>query len=164
MKHIFLSFLITIFIAIPCNVSAQNNDAPVAEAPSADYVAAIDKFLEVSGSKETMKAQFPVLMNTLKNMLPNIPEDVFAKIEAKYRELFFNRMVELIAPIYNRYFTLEELKNYIAFYETDLGRKIAKVSPTLINNLFKVGEQAGAFIMQSVIAELKSKGFDTKGL
>lgn len=164
MKHIFLSFLITIFMAIPCNVSAQNNDAPVAEAPSADYVAAIDKFLEVSGSKETMKVQFPVLMNALKNMLPDIPEDVFAKIEAKYRELFFNRMVELIAPIYNRYFTLEELKNYIAFYETDLGRKIAKVSPTLINNLFKVGEQAGAFIMQSVIAELKSKGFDTKGL
>lgn len=151
-------------MAIPCNVSAQNNDAPVAEAPSADYVAAIDKFLEVSGSKETMKVQFPVLMNALKNMLPDIPEDVFAKIEAKYRELFFNRMVELIAPIYNRYFTLEELKNYIAFYETDLGRKIAKVSPTLINNLFKVGEQAGAFIMQSVIAELKSKGFDTKGL
>lgn len=151
-------------MAIPCNVSAQNNDAPVAEAPSADYVATIDKFLEVSGSKETMKVQFPVLMNALKNMLPDIPEDVFAKIEAKYRELFFNRMVELIAPIYNRYFTLEELKNYIAFYETDLGRKIAKVSPTLINNLFKVGEQAGAFIMQSVIAELKSKGFDTKGL
>lgn len=164
MKHIFLSFLITIFMAIPCNVSAQNNDAPVAEAPSADYVAAIDKFLEVSGSKETMKAQFPVLMNTLKNMLPDIPEDVFAKIEAKYRELFFNRMVELIAPIYKRYFTLEELKNYIAFYETDLGRKIAKVNPTLMGDLFKVGEQAGAFIMQSVIAELESKGFDTKGL
>lgn len=151
-------------MAIPCNVSAQNNDAPVAEAPSADYVAAVDKFLEVSGSKETMKVQFPVLMNALKNMLPDIPEDVFAKIEAKYRELFFNRMVELIAPIYKRYFTLEELKNYIAFYETDLGRKIAKVNPTLMGDLFQVGEQAGAFIMQSVIAELKSKGFDTKGL
>lgn len=164
MKHIFLSFLITIFMAIPCNVSAQNNDAPVAEAASADYVAAVDKFLEVSGSKETMKAQFPVLMNALKNMLSNIPEDVFAKIEAKYRELFINRIVEFIAPIYNRYFTLEELKNYIAFYETDLGRKIAKVNPTLMNDLFQVGEQAGAFIMQSVIAELKSKGFDTKGL
>ena len=85
-------------MAIPCNVSAQNNDAPVAEAPSADYVATIDKLLEVSGSKETMKAQFPVLMNTLKNMLPNIPEDVFAKIEAKYRELFINRMVEFMHP------------------------------------------------------------------
>lgn len=151
-------------MAIPCNVSAQNNDAPVAEAPSADYVATIDKLLEVSGSKETMKAQFPVLMNALKNMLPDIPEDVFAKLEAKYRELFFNRMVELIAPIYKRYFTLEELKNYIAFYETDLGRKIAKVNPTLMGDLFQIGEQAGAFIMQSVIAELKSKGFDTKGL
>ncbi|MBF1475944.1 DUF2059 domain-containing protein [Prevotella pallens] len=157
MKHIFLSFLITIFMAIPCNVSAQNNDAPVAEAPSADYVAAIDKFLEVSGSKETMKAQFSVLMNALKNMLSNIPEDVFAKIEAKYRELFINRMVEFIAPTYKYYFTLEELKNCIAFYETDLGRKVAKVNPTLINDL-------GAFIMYSIIAELKSKGFDTKGL
>lgn len=73
-------------------------------------------------------------------------------------------MVEFYAPIYNRYFTLEELKNYIAFYETDLGRKIAKVNPTLMGDLFQVGEQAGAFIMQSVIAELESKGFDTKGL
>ena len=144
-------------MAIPCNVSAQNNDAPVAEVPSADYVAAIDKFLEVSGSKETMKAQFSVLMNALKNMLSNIPEDVFAKIEAKYRELFINRMVEFIAPTYKYYFTLEELKNCIAFYETDLGRKVAKVNPTLINDL-------GAFIMYSIIAELKSKGFDTKGL
>ena len=40
-------------------------------------------------------------------------------------------MVEFYAPIYNRYFTLEELKNYIAFYETDLGRKIAKVNPNV---------------------------------
>lgn len=41
-------------MAIPCNVSAQNNDAPVAEAPSADYVATIDKLLEVSDRKSVV--------------------------------------------------------------------------------------------------------------
>ena len=151
-------------MAIPCNVSAQNNDAPVAEAPSADYVATIDKLLEVSGSKETMKAQFPVLMKALKNMLPNIPEDVFAKIEAKYRDLFINRMVEFYAPIYNRYFTLEDIKGYITFYETNLGRKVARTNPSLMNDLYQAGQQVGVAIGQSVVEELQAEGFDTKGL
>ena len=73
-------------------------------------------------------------------------------------------MVEFYAPIYNRYFTLEELKNYIAFYETDLGRKIAKVNPTLMGDLFQIGEQAGAFIMQSVIARTEVKRLRYKRL
>jgi len=97
-------------------------------------------------------------------MLPNIPEDVFAKIEAKYRELFINRMVEFYAPIYNRYFTLEDIKGYITFYETNLGRKVARTNPSLMNDLYQAGQQVGVAIGQSVVEELQAEGFDTKGL
>lgn len=192
MKKVFLAFLFASFAAFSCNLKAQKAKTPKeagtlkevktpqkAEVPKAveapksidtpkgidvEYINAVDKLMEVSGAKTTLKAQFPVIMSNLREMLKGIPNDVFAKIEAKYQEIFLKRMTEFYAPIYNRYFTLEDIKEYIAFYETSLGRKVARTNPSLMNDLYQAGQQVGMAIAQSVVEELKAEGFETKGL
>jgi len=180
MKKVFLAFLFASFAAFSCNLKTQKAEtskeagalkevktskkAEVPKGIDVEYINAVDKLMEVSGAKTTLKAQFPVIMSNLREMLKGIPSDVFAKIEAKYQEIFLKRMTEFYAPIYNRYFTLEDIKEYIAFYETNLGRKVARTNPSLMNDLYQAGQQVGMAIAQSVVEELKAEGFETKGL
>lgn len=120
--------------------------------------------MEVSGSRTTLKAQFPLIMNNLRKMLKDISDDVFAKIEAKFQVVFLKQAVGFYAPFYERYYTLEDIKGLIAFYETDLGRKVARTNPSLSRDLFQAGEQLGLMVLQSVVEELKAEGYDVKDL
>ena len=192
MKKVFLTLLLVSFTAFSCNLKTQKAEtskeagalkevktskkveAPKGvEAPKSidtpkgidmEYINAVDKLMEVSGAKTTLKAQFPIIMSSLREMLKGVPNDVLAKIESKYQEIFLKRMTEFYAPIYNRYFTLEDIKGYITFYETNLGRKVARTNPSLMNDLYQAGQQVGIAIGQSVVEELQAEGFDTKGL
>ena len=192
MKKVFLTLLLVSFAAFSCNLKTQKAEtskeagalkevktskkveAPKGvEAPKSidtpkgidmEYINAVDKLMEVSGAKTTLKAQFPIIMSNLREMLKGVPNDVFAKIESKYQEIFLKRMTEFYAPIYNRYFTLEDIKGYITFYETNLGRKVARTNPSLMSDLYQAGQQVGVAIGQSVVEELQAEGFDTKGL
>ncbi|MFP3764699.1 DUF2059 domain-containing protein [Prevotella intermedia] len=192
MKKVFLTLLLVSFAAFSCNLKTQKAEtskeagalkevktskkveAPKGvEAPKSidtpkgidmEYINAVDKLMEVSGAKTTLKAQFPIIMSSLREMLKGVPNDVLTKIESKYQEIFLKRMTEFYAPIYNRYFTLEDIKGYITFYETNLGRKVARTNPSLMNDLYQAGQQVGIAIGQSVVEELQAEGFDTKGL
>ena len=162
MKKVFLTLLLVSFTAFSCKLNAQSVEVP--EGTDTAFIEAVDKFMEVSGSKTTLKAQFPLIMNNLRKMLKGISDDVFAKIEAKFQVVFLKRAVELYAPFYERYYTLEDIKGLIAFYETDLGRKVARTTPSLSRDLFQAGEQLGQMILQSVVEELKAEGYDIKDL
>lgn len=162
MKKVFLCLLFAAFAAFPCRLNAQSVEVP--EGTDTAFVEAVDKFMEVSGSRTTLKAQFPLIMNNLRKMLKDISDDVFAKIEAKFQVVFLKQAVGFYAPFYERYYTLEGIKGLIAFYETDLGRKVARTNPSLSRDLFQAGEQLGLMVLQSVVEELKAEGYDVKDL
>lgn len=162
MKKVFLTLLFVSFAAFPCSLNAQSVEVP--EGTDTAFVEAVDKFMEVSGSKTAMKAQFPLIMNNLRKALKGIPDDVFAKMETKFQEVFVKRGVGLYALFYERYYTLEDIKGLIAFYETDLGCKVARTTPSLSRDLFQAGEQLGLMVLQNVVEELKAEGYDVKDL
>lgn len=162
MKKVFLCLLLAAFAAFPCRLNAQSVEVP--EGTDTAFVEAVDKFMEVSGSKTAMKAQFPLIMNNLRKALKGIPDDVFAKMEAKFQVVFVKRGVGLYALFYERYYTLEDIKGLIAFYETDLGRKVARVTPSLTTDLYKAGEQLGIMVLKSIVEDLRTEGYDVKDL
>ena len=162
MKKVFLTLFLVSFAAFSCKLNAQSVEVP--EGTDTAFAEAVDKFMEVSGSKTTLKAQFPLIMNNLRKMLKDISDDVFAKIEAKFQVVFLKRAVELYAPFYERYYTLEDIKGLIAFYETELGRKVARTTPSLSTDLYKAGEQLGIMILKSIVEDLRTEGYDIKDL
>ncbi|MBF1386518.1 DUF2059 domain-containing protein [Prevotella aurantiaca] len=162
MKKVFLTLLLVTFAAFSCKLNAQSVEVP--EGTDTAFIEAVDKFMEVSGSKTTLKAQFPLIMNNFRIMLEGISDDVFAKIEAKFQVVFLKRAVELYAPFYERYYTLEDIKGLIAFYETELGRKVARTTPSLSTDLYKAGEQLGIMVLKSIVEDLRTEGYDIKDL
>lgn len=73
------------------------------------------------------------------------------KWEAKSRE----KLVDIYTPIYRKYFTLSEIREMIAFYETPVGQKLATSLPAITQEGFAAGQQLGEEIAAEMIRELQ---------
>lgn len=68
-----------------------------------------------------------------------------------------NQLVELIVPIYDKYYTDEEVKGLIALYQTPLGKKMLAALPKIMSESQAAGaqwgQQLGRQCMMEVLAE-----------
>lgn len=156
MKKIFFTFLLSVCL-IPQIACCQSNDS--INAYDNEYSAALEQLMSVSGAKTSLASTYPVLMQQLKEGLSEVPEEVMQKLEDEFRKYFFDKISELYLPIYKRYFTLAEIKEYAAFFDTPLGRKVAMTTPSLMKELYEAGREAGIAIARKVLEELKAKGY-----
>ena len=66
-------------------------------------------------------------------------------------------LVDMLIPIYDKYFSAEEVKGLVKFYETPLGQKSISALPKMMVELQEVGrnwgENLGRQSMQEVLAE-----------
>jgi hypothetical protein len=78
----------------------------------------------------------------------------FVKFQAKSDP---TQLVDLGIPIYDKYFSHEEIKGLIQFYQTPLGQKMLSVLPKMTAEIVDLGQQWGADLgrqcMQEVLAE-----------
>lgn len=152
--------LLAVFFALLLSVSpvmAQTDT--VQDKAVEDYRKALEQLLEASGTKTTISAQFPFIIKMLKDMCPGVPEEVMTKMENKFRDFFFSNIMDLYLPVYMRYLTIDEVKEYTAFYNTPLGRKVAMTLPTLSVELAQAGRLAGEKIAKEVLEELAKEGY-----
>lgn len=138
------------------------SDGPKKVTPEKE--ADIRKLLEVSGTKamvaQTMAATEKSIRPLMANSLP----------AGDYRDqlidLFFDRFhskvdmqhfIELAIPIYDKYWSSEEIKGLIQFYDTPLGRKSLTVLPQMAGELQEAGrnwgQEMGRESMKEVLAE-----------
>ena len=75
--------------------------------------------------------------------------------------------MRFLYPVYDKYFTHQEIKELMAFYETPSGKKAILVLPTVINEAMGIGQgwgQAlGPEIERRVNAALTREGLLPKG-
>jgi len=107
-------------------------------------------------------------MNAMEANMRPLMTDAFPKGE--YREklisLFFDKfhakldvqqLVDMAIPAYKKYYSDEEIKQLIAFYQTPLGQKMLDVAPQLVAETQAAGQNWGAQLgrecMQEVLAE-----------
>jgi len=156
--------------------SAQNS-APAAapspaQAPPATAQPSIDpakqgdiaKLLEVSGAADVQRQMIGEMEKTTRPLLTqSLPpgdyrdpliELFFAKFKAKADLSALNA---LAIPVYDKYFTDDEIKGLIAYYSTPLGKKTLSVLPKVLTELTengtKWGESLGRDSMVEVLAE-----------
>ena len=111
----------------------------------------------------TVKISMQVMNNMIasfKKQLPSVPSDFWDEYA---KEIDANELVDLIAPIYTKYFSDEELLSLIEFYKTPLGQKVVDKLPLISQDSYKAGEEWGQRISEKIISRLKEKGY-TKSL
>lgn len=126
----------------------------------------IRRLLDVMGSQALMTQVMGNMEGDIKPMLTNSlpPGDYRAKLVDLFFEKFMARvkaempsLLNTMVVTYDKYFSDEEIKGLIQFYQTPLGQKTLSTLPTIVSESQadgeKRGQKMGLETMQDVLAE-----------
>jgi len=160
-----------VFIALAVTVGASLARADELTPEKRDDI----KQLIVSTGGTRLGIQFATVVTqgmakTLKAMRPDIPERVFVVMNQEMIGLFEEKMnapgglVDRIVPVYAKHFTHQEIRDLVAFYQTDTGRKAMQVLPQIVAESMTLGQEWGRSlspeINQRVEAVLRKEGIE----
>jgi hypothetical protein len=157
--------------AAAAQAPAGSNPADSQKAPAAtpakidpDKEVVIRKLFEVQGTRKAMQDMIAAMSANMKPALANsLPPGDYRE---KLIDLFFQKfladmkiddLIEIIIPVYDKYFTKDDLVGLLQFYQTPLGRKLNSALPQVAietqGAAAKMGEDLGRRSMLAVLAE-----------
>lgn len=126
--------------------------------------AAILKLIEVSGGMEMGKQMGVQLVSVFADNLnrSKVPPEVIEllpKIVGDVLDATMPEYTELVVNAYDRTYTLQEIRDITAFYETPTGRRVIQTLPDLMTEMVtagaELGKRSGPEIARRIEAELQ---------
>ncbi len=118
--------------------------------------------LELNGSKESYDMVFEQIVTQMKYSMPNVSDENWAKVK---EDVFDKQITELnkkLVPIYKKHFTLDEIKNIVAFYQTETGKKLAQKNGVIAQESMAIGQQWGMQLGQAIQNYISTKGYNNQ--
>lgn len=98
---------------------------------SPERKALIKKFLDVFGTTQAMEQNFKMMID---QMAKERPEEA-----AKMRDrIVVNEILDELLPMYDKYFTDDDLNAYIAFYQSPQGQKLTQSLPNMMRDSIEI--------------------------
>ncbi len=142
----------TLFLALAFSVSSF---AQVDK----EYKSSLKKLFEVSGTEEAYKAAIKQMIVMFKAQKTEVPATIWDEFEQEFLKTSLDELVEMLAPVYKKYMTKEDLGQIIQFYDSPVGKKYAQSTPLITQESMEVGQAWGAKIGESFAEKLKKKGY-----
>ena len=99
------------------------------------------------------------LKPSLATLAPATRDKIVVIFEEEMRKDFSaQKMVEMIVPIYDKHFSLDELKQLITIYESPIGQKLITVLPLITRESFEAGASRGRITGERIKARLQAEG------
>ena len=104
------------------------------------------------------------LMQNLKPDMEKVPPEKRERVQ-KMSDTMIQKMLaymkvepisELAVPLYDKYFTAEEIRAMIQFYESPAGRKFTEVQPKMADELVPMAIGHAQRILQRVLTEMQA--------
>jgi uncharacterized protein len=114
----------------------------------------IEKMLRLTGMERIVSQMMTQLVASLKGSLTDVPEEFWTKFQEKVKA---QDLLEEIIPLYDKYYSLEDLKAVNAFYESPAGKKILATLPQIMQESMKIGQQWGAKIGRQAAQEAEEE-------
>jgi len=115
---------------------------------------AIRNLLEVQGASKNATRMLDMMIASLKRSNPNVDAKFWVAFRKKIDP---NDLIELIIPIYEKHFTVEDIHQVTAFYKSPVGRKFVSLQPQIMQESIAAGQRWGAQIAQQVMQELQQQ-------
>lgn len=152
--------------AIPATALAQTTPkAPpvTATAPAAvtkpilqdaDKEKDIRQLITLTGGDKMGEQVMDQLMPAMQKMAPDAPPTFWLAFRNKTRA---SDLVDLIIPIYDKYYSRDDVRGLIQFYQTPLGQKVISAAPDITRESYAVGSAWGEKKAQEVIRDLQAR-------
>ena len=129
--------------------------APAEPALDPSFDADIRSLIEVSGGAALGRQMFEGMMASMKGGMPNVPPTFW---DAATKEFDPNEFTDMLVPIYARYYTQDDIRQLIAFYQSPLGRKMVATNPMVVQDSMAAGQAWGQRLAERVIKKLQESG------
>ena len=116
----------------------------------------INRLLILSGSGDVAVQVINQMADSFKQHYPDVPADFWDSFKEKAKK---EDLINLVAPIYEKYYTHDEIKQIIKFYETPVGQKTIKVLPNITQESMIAGQEWGMKLGNQIAKELEEKGY-----
>ena len=126
---------------------------------SNEYTAALQKMLEVSNGLDATQQVMTQLFAVFKSQFSEVPAEVWDRLQKEMSTSMEKDFVGMLAPIYQKYLTLEDMKAIITFYESPAGKKVAASQTGIATERIQVGQKWGEQIGLKVQEQLKKEGY-----
>lgn len=144
------------FISTGTAWSQEARPAP----PSGDAKAAdIRRLLDLTGGVRVGERLLDRLFEAERRSMPEVPESVWQEARRAFET---SELVELIAAVWDRHFTQDEIRGLIAFYESPLGTRLRQMQPVILQESLFAGEEWGRRALERLQEKLLQKGFQAR--
>ena len=142
MKKLILSCLLIAGISSFCYSQTKRQD--------------IIRLLEVSNVRSQASQMFDLMLPDLITLAPNAPSAFWNSFKSR---LDIDSFVNLFIPIYDRYFSHDDIRSLIEFYESPIGRRLLDVTPSMSQESYRIGQEWGEKTAIDIINELIKQGY-----
>jgi len=142
----------------PVSSSAQSQTDPVALAKAKELLAASDM--------ATMRDQIAALLQSqIQALIQRANPGQDAKVEQAMKDLIkpalrqrIPEFMDSAAAVYAKYFTRDELTQLIAFYNSPVAKKFARVAPEITDLMKQWPNRVGNDVLNETAADLQKRG------
>jgi len=114
----------------------------------------IEKMLRLTGMEKLVTQMKGQMIANVRKGAPGVSDEFWNRFEQK---MDMHELVEKIIPIYDKYYTIDDLKAINGFYESPAGQKILATLPQIMQESMKVGQEWGERIGREAASEAEQE-------
>lgn len=116
----------------------------------------IKTLLEITGSGKLGVQVVQNMLTNFKQRLPDVPEEFWSNF---MKEVNPETLTTMVIPIYDKYYTQDDIKKMIEFYQSPVGKKVISTMPQIMQESMQVGQTWGKDLGEKIYNNLKEKGY-----
>lgn len=144
-----LALAVVAIVALPAAAAAQS-DADLRRAAAREVIHA-------SGADSAAVHAIEIALPAQRAANPQVPAAFWDEFLLRARKKL-PELIDSLAPIYAGHFTLAELQQLRAFYESPIGRRLVAEQGGLQEQSTRIGQRWGAILGADVAADLTRQG------
>ncbi|GLB51589.1 hypothetical protein NBRC110019_06280 [Neptunitalea chrysea] len=146
--------MILLFLIVAGTIQQANAQS---EDSTDTYRDKVDELLILGGSEQVFKTAVGNILKMYKDKNSDNQELVLFldKLEERMLKESLNELTDMLVPVYKKNFTAEDLDQLIAFYKTDIGKKLVEKTPAIMEESMQIGQLWGRKVAEEVQAELE---------
>jgi uncharacterized protein len=112
--------------------------------------------IEVTGSDKIAMMIMDEMLSQFSVVFVDVPPEYWDRARQEFNA---ETLIDLVVPIYDKYYTHDEIRGLLDFYSTPLGQKVIEVSPVIAEESMTAGQRWGEELGQKLVLDLLQEGY-----
>jgi uncharacterized protein len=131
----------------------------LAGAQKGELIKDIERLLSINGCTAPYDLAFDQMVKHYKSVRNDTPDYAWTELRVNVYEKEISLLQQKMVPVYMKYFTQDEIRELIRFYETPLGKKLSGTLVTITKENMQISHNWSMDLGHKMNDYLQQKGY-----